>query len=443
MKVKGIVDVDPDLPLAGISDDGFHPDEKGSELPSLLGDKGHELKKTLYPNWNHDTTRFPDAITISQHAGRLNGNTGIRIAQTDTGYTNHPEISLLKKEEGYDFRDDDSDAYDRRSTLFEQQGHGTRTASVIIGTDTEIVGDGNNGVFPYVNLIPYRVADSVVLIGTRKHLTRAVRRAVDTGCEIITTSMGSLGGRTWRNLVRWVYENGVIWCCASGNYVGFVVWPAFYPGTIAVGASDINDDPWTWTSRGEKVDLCAPGHNVYVPKTEKMGYTYSYGSGTSYATPHIASAAALWLNHYRDEIEAKYEHQWMRVEAFRTVVKQAVTTPNGWNANKFGSGILNAEKLLSINLPDPADLIHAYGETTIPKANLLTATRPSEPKGLTAEEKEAMYHAWNEFGITKLDVSAISFDADAIRSSFATESQEKRGVVDQNLLTILNLSERI
>ena len=74
-----------------------------------------------------------------------------------------------------------------------------------------------------------------------------------------------------------------------------------------------------------------------------------------YATALVAGAAALWLARHGNAIETRYPEPWQRVEAFRTLVRETARLPDGWIANGgFGTGVLDASRLLLADLPAPA-----------------------------------------------------------------------------------------
>ncbi|CAN5898340.1 hypothetical protein BH24BAC1_BH24BAC1_16000 [soil metagenome] len=172
---------------------------------------------------------------------------------------------------------------------------------------------------------------------------------------------------------------------------GFVVRPASYPGTVAMAATDLKDEKWKDSCFGKEVDISAPGHQIYVPTFDKKKETYSYGSGTSYATPHVAAAAALWLHHHRDELKKKYPQKWQKVEAFRQVLKKSARKVPHLDPNKFGAGVLDAKKLLETKLPEPSSLRHAYaGQADSPGAESTLVAEDS------ITEKEIIYLAYNE-----------------------------------------------
>ncbi len=327
---------------------------------------------------------------------------GLQLAQLDTGYSDHSKVRAgYNLDLDYDALDEDDDARDLLQRGFgDFPGHGTRTASLLVGTDhSQVVAahEGNFGLLHALSaegytaqtrLAPFRVAKSVILLGSVKRVARAVQHALDHGFQVLTMSMGTLGNAIFEDLARTVYERGVIWTCAAGNQVRFVVAPAKYPGVICVAASNPLDAPWPGSCRGSAVDITAPGENVYVPiLTEDGREDMNYGDGTSFATPHVAAAAMLWLAKNEQAIGAQYPQAWQRVEAFRLSVQRSARRAPQLPAGQFGAGILNIEALLQLPLPAPAELRHAYtGALGLEKAEVKTP--------LAA--RETAYHDWQQ-----------------------------------------------
>ena len=89
---------------------------------------------------------------------------------------------------------------------------------------------------------------------------------------------------------------GVTFAVAAGNSAwdacGYS--PASAPSALTVGATTNLDHQASYSNYGTCVDLFAPGSNVYSAwntDDNSMGYS----NGTSMATPHVAGAAALYL----------------------------------------------------------------------------------------------------------------------------------------------------
>ncbi|WP_461147147.1 S8 family serine peptidase [Spirosoma pulveris] len=294
----------------------------------------------------------------------------MRLIQLDTGYSDHSKVANgYNTDLDFDFIDNDNDARDELASFgVKFPYHGTRTASLVVGgslADTTSKLDGNNGLLVeqgkcLTRLIPYRIAQSVILIGRGKQVVDGVNYAIRSGADVLFMCMGSYPRLMLEAIAREAYEKGVIWVCAAGNEVGLVVAPALYPGTIAVAATNPEDKPWSGSSHGPCVDIAAPGEDVYVPFLDKKGQEIMvYGSGTSYATPQVASAAMLWKARHYEQLSDYLP--WQVVEAFRHTLKASARQPKEW-PEAYGKGIIDITELLNTKLPEKDSLKHAYAE---------------------------------------------------------------------------------
>lgn len=301
--------------------------------------------------WNQFATGF-NKITEQDYQTLDSAN--IIIAQLDTGFTEHSKVVAgFDTAEDYDAIDADDIAQDELTRgILKFPAHGTRTGSLLIGRKPASTEDhdGNYGLITdgKTKIIPYRIAKTVLLLNRQQELAKAVDRAISGGVQVITMSLGTAPTITTARLAKKAYDAGVIWCCAAGNEVKFVVAPAVFPGTIAVAASNPLDAPWPKSSEGSTVDITAPGEDVYVPifmkdDTGTVHEDYAYGDGTSYATPHVAAAAALWLAKYKEEL--RNAAGWQKVEAFRRALTVTARTKHKLRPG-YGAGILNVYDLL-------------------------------------------------------------------------------------------------
>ena len=237
-------------------------------------------------------------------------------------------------------------------------GHGTRTGSVLAGRDAA---QAYFGAAPGVPYIPVRISDSVIVNHVQTSLAQAIEHLVGHGCGVITLSMGmALTYVTDRlkSAIDYAYEEGVILVTAAGNVWDPVVYPARLNRTLAVGGCTPAMTPWLGSSFGPEVDLCAPAWPIRRASVDRAGNPhYAHGDGTSFATPQVAGTAALWLRYRGPEISAAYPEKWQRVEAFKRIVTSTARPGVEWNRNLYGSGILDAEATLQAELPAPASLI--------------------------------------------------------------------------------------
>ncbi len=300
---------------------------------------------------------FPDPTKLPGH--------GIVVAHPDTGYTKHPEIiDNLLLEKGYDFLEKDNNATDELERPFGQvinnPGHGTSTASVIVSNQGKEADYSNqkyvNGVAPGAKVLPLRVSYSVVLLSIR-NLAEAIEYAADNGAHIVTISMGTaFHNQRLRTAIIYAQKRGVIIIAASGTLIPYVVFPAAYDEVIAVTGSNVQREIWWGASRGKQVDVTAPGQLVWYAKTDKKNgeieYRIEQGSGTSFSAPFVAGVAALWLSyHGRDKLVERYGAEKIPF-IFNELLRDTCDKFPTWKPNRFGTGIVNAEKLLAAPLPD-------------------------------------------------------------------------------------------
>lgn len=334
--------------------------------------------------WNWYAVNFPRILKNSLQDQTIATNLAkLRFVQLDTGYTSHSKVAnAYDFNKDYDFLDNDITATDEQRNIFDKTflkhpSHGTRTASITLGgplaQDPSNL-DGNAGILSIYNsqarLIPYRVTHSVIIIGRGKELVNAANMAIANNTDVMFSCLGCYPRPMLEAIARTVYDCGIIWLCAAGNHVEVVVAPAMYPGTIAVAATNPNDDPWKGTSYGKIIEVSAPGEDVYVPfLNEAREEIMVYGSGTSYATPHVASAAMIWKALYYETL--KDYKPWQVVEAFRSALQASNRKPTNWSdklAQNMGGGILDIQELLK-NKPLPVNQLKYAYENIPPISN--------------------------------------------------------------------------
>jgi subtilisin family serine protease len=149
----------------------------------------------------------------------------------------------------------------------------------------------------------------------------AIRYAVDAGAEIINLSLaGATTSATERKAIRYASDRGALLIAAVGNerlrgnpveYPAALLQPLGSNGRggigLAVAASTRGGTSAVFSNTGSWVSLAAPGDAVFgalsalssplawprVPLPGGTSGLYGYASGSSFAAPEVAGAAAL------------------------------------------------------------------------------------------------------------------------------------------------------
>jgi subtilisin family serine protease len=289
-----------------------------------------------------------------------------RIAHLDTGYygkhitvPRHVRKDLERNFVGKDGNPASAEDPDNKRLILDNSGHGTGTLSILAGGTVATLGNIDMGGAPDAEVVPLRIADSVVLLHTSA-FARALRYAADVGCDVLSMSMGGLPSEAWREAVDHAYLSGLCMVTAAGNNFGglptrHIVYPARYSRVITACGVMANSKPYAHLKNRDMEGNYGPkkimGHALaaYTPNIPWAMFgcpevVRRNGGGTSSATPQIAAAAALWLEKYKGELP----RDWRRVEA---VKKALFSTAAKGDVEQVGNGILRAAAALEVR-PD-------------------------------------------------------------------------------------------
>lgn len=251
--------------------------------------------------------RAPEAMELEP------GDPTVTVAVVDTGVViGHPELQR-RCLAGYDTVDlglgrindstrliGDSRGWDYNP--YDEVGHGCLVAG-IIGARGFLVPRGLAGA---AMLLPIRVLAAarrdaapsrLIGIGALPDIDEGIKVAVDLGAVVINMSLGSPldaddphARPPHQAVVRYAVRHGCILVAAAGNSgQAQPFYPAALPDVIAVGSADAQGHRSRFSSWGPHIALCAPGEGIVG--VSRHGYQVS--SGTSFASPYVAGAAAM------------------------------------------------------------------------------------------------------------------------------------------------------
>ncbi|MGQ0843101.1 MAG: S8 family serine peptidase [Sporichthyaceae bacterium] len=200
-------------------------------------------------------------------------DTGIRTSHTDFGGRAVPGFTSINDGRG------SSDC----------DGHGTHVAGTI--------GGAKYGVAKGVKLVAVRVLDCNGS-GSMSGVIAGVDwvTANRSGPSVANMSLGGGAYSTLDNAVARSITAGVTYAVAAGNDNADACTqsPARAPAALTVGASTSTDARASFSNWGACLDLFAPGQSIVSAVSSSDTASASY-SGTSMASPHVAGAAAAYL----------------------------------------------------------------------------------------------------------------------------------------------------
>lgn len=221
-------------------------------------------------------------------------------------------------------------------------GHGTGVAAIVGGRD---LGDRQiplSGVAPETELLVVKNQNEKSEDAGGERLPRSIRKAVDKGADVINVSIRTGPSRDLADAVRYATRNDVVIVAGAGNVdkkTGETgpAYPANYAGVVSVASIGSNGGRAETSSLQTKVDVGAPGQDVYTAWT-KAGYNLQ-ASGTSYASAYVSGVAAL-VRSYHPRL------RWQQV------VHRLVVTADGTVGAGSGRGMVNPVQAVTAVLPE-------------------------------------------------------------------------------------------
>lgn len=274
---------------------------------------------------------------------------GVTVAILDSGI--YPHIDYAERMIGF------YDGIHKRTTAYDDQGHGTHIAG-IIGGSGRASGGTYQGMAPGCNLVSAKVLDGKGN-GEAKYVVEAIHWILNNKeryrIRIMNMSVGTLpeaGSAEKTMLVKAAeeaWDAGIVVVAAAGNNGPkpmTITTPGISRKIITVGSSEADKIGRNGkildgaSSRGptpfcvQKPEILAPGKGIISCRNARNGYIAK--TGTSMATAVVSGALALLL---------EKNPQLSPAEVKLALYHSAVDL--GWDKNRQGWGVLDVNRLLN------------------------------------------------------------------------------------------------
>jgi subtilisin family serine protease len=327
--------------------------------------------------WQYGVTH---ADRVDAGAARAAASTAIAIVDSGLDLT-APDIAA-KAPRTYN-------AMDGSRNVVDTVGHGTFVASLAAGSVTN--GEGIAGMGGDARLIGVKAGEGDL---SDFDVAAAITYAVDQGARVINLS---IGGRTSSvtefRALQYAAAKDVLLVAAAGNefhegnpveYPAAHLQPVGSNGVggigLVVGASRIDGTRASFSNTGSHISLAAPGENVFgaiskdssprdFPRVRLPGSAsgfYGYSSGTSFASPQVAGAAALVWG----------ANRYLNARQVADILKSTASGHGAWNG-ELGYGVIDVAAAVALAKSTPAVALTA---NTSPNGAWLTWAATPEAK---------------------------------------------------------------
>lgn len=270
-----------------------------------------------------------------QNRSRLSAAKNVVIGMVDSGIdANHDEFRHGNIEKDTVFPNDNG---------YDNQGHGTAVASIMIG---------NPGIIPEATLYSVKafnhVSSYISSIKGAVDVLVAIEKCLKRGVTVINVSMGHTpcyGNPPCElcNIAVQANKYNCIVVAASGDTRKHpqILCPAQSSSAIAVNAFDAPKwTKWPYNPIGpalngnQKPDLMAPGVDI---NTAYPGNQAAQNTGTSFAAPHVSGVLALLLCKY---------HPTQLTNGIQALERNAYVYHHWARPREQGNGIIKLERAL-------------------------------------------------------------------------------------------------
>lgn len=227
-------------------------------------------------DFNHIYLGAGAAPAVAQGSAARGAGSGLRIGLVDGGVAAHPSLGPVEQR-GF------------APGGLKVSAHGTAVASLMVGR-----GRGFRGAAPGARLLVADVYGGSPTGGSAAIIAQALAWMARSQVPVINVSLVGPPNRTLQAAVAALTARGHLVVAAVGNDgpAAPPLYPAAYPGVVAVTGVDGRRRALPEAGRGGHVDFAAPGADMAAASSQG-GYVAL--RGTSFAAPLVAGRLALEL----------------------------------------------------------------------------------------------------------------------------------------------------
>lgn len=345
------------------------PEPVSPSVPQTL----QKLSGSAAIDYGASLTQLSTINVVDVHASGVTGS-GVIIGVLDNGFNQHaihPALKDIKVIAEHDFVQRDSNTSRAPGEYASQGNHGSGVLSLIGGyEDGKLIGAAFGASF----ILGKTEVDSVEKPFEEDLYVEGLEWAERLGADVVSTSLGYNDWYTYADFdgatatttkaARIAARKGVLLVTAMGNEgnyrdartraTGSLIAPADADSIVSVGAVSSSRFLAGFSSTGPTADgrikpeVVAQGVSDYVMYGE-AGYTF--GAGTSFATPLVAGVAALILSAHPALTPMQVRDRLiLTARALYDSAVGMVSHPN----NFYGWGLVDAARAVGISNPVPS-----------------------------------------------------------------------------------------
>ena len=242
---------------------------------------------------------------------------GVHVYILDTGLNPHSDFAG-RLGEGVDC----TSGTCRSTSYADGSGHGTHVAATVAGA---CYGVAKGAIIHPVKVLSNGSGSYSGIIAGVRWATEHARRNGVRG--VINMSLGGPATSSLNEATNSAVAQGMVVAVAAGNESGADACsksPASASNALTTGATTKEDRWASFSNVGRCLDIWAPGNRIAsADYSSYNGYTFK--SGTSMASPHVAGAAALYLERYPNATPDQVRSGILRSAVHRNIYSGSTT----------------------------------------------------------------------------------------------------------------------